>query len=187
MTEICFVRICLPSSEWAAWWQGIGTSLAIFAAIAIAASQARSASRREQERANEAVQHTIDLCEIFAEELRHVASEWHSECGTQRAERSEVNATLAAFAVALGNRIDLPRVPRGNAISSVVRLLELAAQIEASSRAFIEAQPNITWELWVQRFGDLHKLVVAEQGKMAQAFVLRATKTSENAAFEKAR
>jgi hypothetical protein len=71
VVEICFARwICLPSSEWAAWWKGVGTVIAVVTALGVALYQQRAQSRDTAREAAEAMQRSARMAILYGVKLR---------------------------------------------------------------------------------------------------------------------
>jgi hypothetical protein len=160
---VWWTSLCLKSEVWAAWWQGMGTVLAICVAIGIAAWQGYAERHRrrldEQDRDNRAIR----VSTYFGLRLFNVLSALAD--ALRNGEASAVHLHTAALNDLLRwvDVIPLERLS-GDVVEAFLRIREIAAG--AISYARDADRPEADYEALEPWLGGLALRVKAHLGRM---------------------
>ncbi len=176
--EICFAgSLCMPRAEWAMWWQGIGTVLAVFAAIAVVWHQ-HDLRRRE---GLDAERRAARMCMQFGLALRESLEKLVQGCRLQNREWVRTQRQIL---------LDVRKWPDGIAVhrlapEGVAAFLRLRTQgAEAIAQADEMSAITVSLKAWEGTFEKLRDAISWDLVQLARALGEPAPPVMEIAAYE---
>jgi hypothetical protein len=161
--EICFLGpMCLPSAEWAAWWQGIGTALAVFAAIGLAWHQHRLHRRDELAADRRAAR----MCMQFGLALRGSLNNLVQACQLQNRESIRTQRLILLDIGRWPDRIAVDRLDSAGVAAFVGLRMQGA---EAVAQADEMAAVSGGFKAWEGTFEKLRDAIGQNLAELARA------------------